>query len=127
MTTSKINLALNRNQRAISKDFEPTNLNADIIDIPREKIIWLFYNNYREMHSVVRSGLGHCGAYDYNAAYIKSVIDTDCAHTALCIVIARQFFTYFEDVFDIEIVDEEIMQMKTVGDILEYLKNKGIE
>ena len=33
----------------------------------------------------------------------------------------------FEDVFDIEIVDEEIMQMKTVGDILEYLKNKGIE
>ena len=33
----------------------------------------------------------------------------------------------FEDVFDIEIVDEEIMQMKTVGDILEYLKNKGIK
>ena len=33
----------------------------------------------------------------------------------------------FEDVFDIEIVDEEIMQMKTVGDILEYLENKGIE
>ena len=33
----------------------------------------------------------------------------------------------FEDVFDIEIVDEEIMQMKTVGDILEYLKNKDIE
>ena len=33
----------------------------------------------------------------------------------------------FEDVFDIEIVDEEIMQMKTVGDILEYLKNKGID
>jgi hypothetical protein len=101
MTTSKINLALNRNQRAISKDFEPTNLNADIIDIPKEKIIWLFYNNYREMHSVVRSGLGLCGAYDYNAAYIKSVIDTDCAHTALCIVIARQLFTYFGDVFDI--------------------------
>ena len=33
----------------------------------------------------------------------------------------------FEDVFDIEIVDEEIMQMKTVGDILEYLNNKGIK
>ena len=33
----------------------------------------------------------------------------------------------FEDVFDIEIVDEEIMQMKTVGDILEYLNKKGIE
>ena len=33
----------------------------------------------------------------------------------------------FEDVFDIEIADEEIMKMKTVGDILEYLKNKGIE
>jgi acyl carrier protein len=33
----------------------------------------------------------------------------------------------FEDIFDIEIADEEIMQMKTVGDILEYLKNKGIE
>jgi acyl carrier protein len=33
----------------------------------------------------------------------------------------------FEDAFDIEIVDEEVMQLKTVGDILEYLKNKGIE
>ena len=33
----------------------------------------------------------------------------------------------FEDVFDIEIVDEDIMQMKTVGDILEYLKTQGIE
>ena len=33
----------------------------------------------------------------------------------------------FEDAFDIEIADEEVMQMKTVGDILEYLKNKGIE
>ena len=33
----------------------------------------------------------------------------------------------FEDAFDIEIVDEDIMQMKTVGDILEYLKTQGIE
>ena len=33
----------------------------------------------------------------------------------------------FEDAFDIEIADEEIMQMKTVGDILEYLKKQGIE
>ena len=33
----------------------------------------------------------------------------------------------FEDVFDIEIVDEEIMQMKTVGDVIEYLNKKGIE
>ena len=33
----------------------------------------------------------------------------------------------FEDVFDIEIADEEIMKMKTVGDILEYLKKQGIE
>ena len=33
----------------------------------------------------------------------------------------------FEDVFDIEIVDEEIMQMKTVGDILRYLEEQGIE
>ena len=33
----------------------------------------------------------------------------------------------FEDAFDIEIVDEEVMQLKTVGDILEYLKKKGIE
>ena len=32
----------------------------------------------------------------------------------------------FEDAFDIEIVDEDIMQMKTVGDILVYLKNRGI-
>ena len=33
----------------------------------------------------------------------------------------------FEDAFDIEIVDEEVMQLKTVGDILEYLNNKGIK
>ena len=33
----------------------------------------------------------------------------------------------FEDVFDIEIADEDIMKMKTVGDILEYLKKQGIE
>ena len=33
----------------------------------------------------------------------------------------------FEDVFDIEIVDEDVIQMKTVGDILKYLKNKGIK
>lgn len=33
----------------------------------------------------------------------------------------------FEDIFDIEIADEEIMKMKTVGDILEYLKKQGIE
>ena len=33
----------------------------------------------------------------------------------------------FEDAFDIEIADEDVMQIKTVGDILEYLKNKGIE
>ena len=33
----------------------------------------------------------------------------------------------FEDAFDIEIVDEEVMQMKTVGDILDYLKKQGIE
>ena len=33
----------------------------------------------------------------------------------------------FEDAFDIEIVDEEVLQMKTVGDILEYLKKQGIE
>ena len=33
----------------------------------------------------------------------------------------------FEDVFDIEIVDEDIMQMKTVGDILDYLRKHGIE
>ena len=33
----------------------------------------------------------------------------------------------FEDFFDIEIADEEIMKMKTVGDILEYLKKQGIE
>ena len=31
----------------------------------------------------------------------------------------------FEDVFDIEIVDEDIMQMKTVGDILDYLRKHG--
>ena len=30
----------------------------------------------------------------------------------------------FEDVFDIEIADEDVMQMKTVGDILEYLKKR---
>ena len=30
----------------------------------------------------------------------------------------------FEDAFDIEIADEEVMQMKTVGDILRYLKNR---
>ena len=33
----------------------------------------------------------------------------------------------FEDVFDIEIADEEVMQIKTVGDILQYLKKQGIE
>ena len=33
----------------------------------------------------------------------------------------------FEDAFDIEIVDEDVMQMKTVGDIIEYLKKQGIE
>ena len=33
----------------------------------------------------------------------------------------------FEDAFDIEIADEDVMQIKTVGDILEYLKKKGIE
>ncbi len=33
----------------------------------------------------------------------------------------------FEDEFNIEIDDEEIMQMKTVGDILEYLKKTGVE
>ena len=32
----------------------------------------------------------------------------------------------FEDAFDIEIADEEVMQMKTVGDILRYLKKQGI-
>lgn len=33
----------------------------------------------------------------------------------------------FEDAFDIEIADEDVMQIKTVGDILEYLKKKGVE
>ncbi len=33
----------------------------------------------------------------------------------------------FEDEFNIEIDDEEIMQLKTVGDILEYLKKTGVE
>ena len=33
----------------------------------------------------------------------------------------------FEDAFDIEIADEDVMQIKTVGDILGYLKKKGIE
>ena len=33
----------------------------------------------------------------------------------------------FEDAFDIEIADEEEIQKKTVGDILGYLKKKGIE
>ena len=33
----------------------------------------------------------------------------------------------FEDAFDIEIADEDVMQIKTVGDILEYLKKQGIE
>ncbi len=33
----------------------------------------------------------------------------------------------FEDAFDIEIADEEVMQMKTVGDILRYLEEQGIE
>ena len=33
----------------------------------------------------------------------------------------------FEDAFDIEIADEDVMQIKTVGDILEYLKKRGIE
>ena len=32
----------------------------------------------------------------------------------------------FEDAFDIEIADEEVMQMKTVGVILRYLKKQGI-
>ena len=32
----------------------------------------------------------------------------------------------FEDAFDIEIADEDVMQMKTVGDILEYLEKQGI-
>ena len=31
----------------------------------------------------------------------------------------------FEDAFDIEVADEEIIQMKTVGDILEYLRKQG--
>lgn len=31
----------------------------------------------------------------------------------------------FEDAFDIEIADEDVMQMKTVGDILEYLEKQG--
>ena len=33
----------------------------------------------------------------------------------------------FEDAFDIEIADEDVMQIKTVGDILGYLKKKGVE
>lgn len=33
----------------------------------------------------------------------------------------------FEDAFAIEVADEEVIQMKTVGDILEYLKKQGIE
>ena len=33
----------------------------------------------------------------------------------------------FEDAFDIEIADEDVMQIKTVGDILGYLKKKGIK
>ena len=33
----------------------------------------------------------------------------------------------FEDAFDIEIADEDVIQIKTVGDILEYLKKRGIE
>ena len=33
----------------------------------------------------------------------------------------------FEDAFDIEIADEDIMQMKTVGDILGKKKKKGVE
>ena len=33
----------------------------------------------------------------------------------------------FEDAFDIEVADEDVIQMKTVGDILEYLNKKGIE
>ena len=33
----------------------------------------------------------------------------------------------FEDAFDIEIADEDVIQIKTVGDILGYLKKKGIE
>ena len=33
----------------------------------------------------------------------------------------------FEDAFDIEIADEDVMQIKTVGDIVEYLKKRGIE
>ena len=33
----------------------------------------------------------------------------------------------FEDAFDIEIADEDVMQIKTVGDILGYHKKKGIE
>lgn len=32
-----------------------------------------------------------------------------------------------EDEFDIEIPSEDLEQMLTVGDVLEYLKNKGVE
>jgi acyl carrier protein len=30
----------------------------------------------------------------------------------------------FEDEFDLEIEDEEIEQIKTVGDVVEYFKNR---
>lgn len=32
-----------------------------------------------------------------------------------------------EDEFDIEIPSEELEQLNTVGDVLNYLKNKGVE
>lgn len=32
-----------------------------------------------------------------------------------------------EDEFDIEIPSEELEQLNTVGDVLDYLKNKGVE
>lgn len=32
-----------------------------------------------------------------------------------------------EDEFDIEIPSEDLEQLLTVGDVLEYLKNKGVE
>ena len=51
-------------------------------------------------------------------------LTTDLMLTSLDVV---SMVGEFEDAFDIEIVDEEVMQMKTVGDILDYLKKQGIE
>lgn len=85
---------------------------------------WAYYGNFQEEHIMVFDKIKEMLADQLDADAEEMTMETDIADDlgadSLDVV---ELLMSIEDEFDVEILDEEIENLKTIGDVVEYIQS----